>query len=132
MFKLEPEDVRVLENIEEEIAKGAQIFFAVDETNNSVMSCAMIAPIGEDVWEFEKFATRPEYSGRGLGSLCLNECIEYARCNGAKRILIVTNTKCASAVHLYRKNGFKEVPINKEVFPFERGNISFELSLDEN
>lgn len=38
MFKLEPEDVRVLENIEEELAKGAQIFFAVDETNYSVMS----------------------------------------------------------------------------------------------
>lgn len=31
MFKIEDEDIREMENIEEAIAKGGQIFFALDE-----------------------------------------------------------------------------------------------------
>ena len=33
------------------------------------------------------------------------------------------------AVHLYRKYGFDEVPVDKEKFPFERADIAFEMLL---
>lgn len=37
-------------------------------------------------------------------------------------VVIVSNRKCLHAVNLYRKNGF----IDKEKFPFDRADISFE------
>ena len=45
----------------------------------------------------------------------------------AEKIILVSNTKCVQAIHLYRKYGFTEVPVDKEKFPFERGNIAFEM-----
>ena len=35
------------------------------------------------------------------------------------------------AVHLYRKYGFDEVPVDKEKFPFERADIAFEMLLEK-
>lgn len=48
---------------------------------------------------------------------------------GIDRIIIVSNRKCVQAVHLYRKNGFTEIPVDKEKFPFERADIAFEKYL---
>lgn len=45
------------------------------------------------------------------------------------RIIIVSNRKCVQALHLYRKNGFVEIPVDKEKFPFERADIAFEKIL---
>lgn len=131
MFVLEEEDVRLLSSIDQEVARGAQIFFAIDEDTNKVASCCMVAPCEAQTWEIEKFATRKEYERRGAGTACLLACIEYAREQGAKRLVIVSNTKCWQALRLYRKYGFTEIPIDREVFPFERGNISFELKLED-
>ena len=33
------------------------------------------------------------------------------------------------ALHLYRKNGFVEMPVDKEKFPFERADIAFEMNV---
>ena len=48
---------------------------------------------------------------------------------GIDRIIIVSNRKCVQAVHLYRKNGFTEIPVDKKKFPFERADIAFEKYL---
>lgn len=50
MFVLEQEDINELEHIEESIANGGQIFFAVDE-QDQVMACCMIAPRTDGDWE---------------------------------------------------------------------------------
>jgi len=44
MFALEPQDERELENIENYIEKGGQIFFALDDDEH-VMACCMSAQI---------------------------------------------------------------------------------------
>ena len=48
-----------------------------------------------------------------------------------KKIIIVSNKKCEHAIHLYRKFGFEEVPVDKEKFPFDRADIAFELYLND-
>ena len=131
MFRLEPEDRRLLNEIENELAKGAQIFFAIDEETNRVASCCMVAPFNEDEWEIEKFATRKEFAGRGAGTATLKACVEYAKSRGCKKLLIVSNTKCEQALRLYFKAGFKEIPVDKARFPFERGDVSFEMDMNE-
>lgn len=128
MFIMENEDEHELDNIEPYIENGGQIFFALDD-NNSVMACCMIAPRDDGNWEIMKFAAKGMYTGTGAGSACLKACIDYAREQGVERIIIVSNRKCVQAVHLYRKFGFIEIPVDKEKFPFARADIAFELFL---
>ena len=128
MFVMETEDEHELDNIEPYIENGGQIFFALDD-NNSVMACCMIDHRDDGNWEIMKFAAKGMYTGTGAGSACLKACIDYAREQGVERIIIVSNRKCVQAVHLYRKFGFIEIPVDKEKFPFERADIAFELFL---
>lgn len=128
MFVLEEEDVRVLNNIEESIAQGGQIFFALDD-DGEVLACCMIAPLPNGEWEIEKFCARAMGTRTGAGSACLTACIEYAREKGVEKIVIVSNHKCEQAVRLYRKFGFVETPVDKEKFPFDRADVAFEMIL---
>ena len=86
----------------------------------------MIGPRGDGDWEIMKFAARGMYTGTGAGSACLKDCIDYVKEKQIQKLIIVSNKKCAQAVHLYRKFGFTEIPVDKEKFPFERANIAFE------
>ena len=126
MFTVEAEDIFILENVEKLIDKGAEIFFTLDDEEN-VLSCCMLEPHDGGDWEIAKFASTGKV--KGAGSLCLQACIDSAKQKGIKKLLIVSNKKCAAAVHLYRKFNFTEVPVNKKIFPFERADIAFEKYL---
>lgn len=129
MFTLEPLDEIELSNIEKYIDAGGQIFFAVDDADE-VMACCMIAPREDGDWEIMKFAASDKYKGSGAGKACLEACLNYAKEKKVEKIIIVSNKRCVQAVHLYRKYGFDEVPVDKEKFPFERGDIAFEMLLE--
>lgn len=128
MFTLEEEDVRELEQIESTLARGGNLFFALDD-GGQVMACCMVGPRPDSDWEIMKFAASGMYTGTGAGNACLRACIDYAAAQGVPRILIVSNRKCVQALHLYRKNGFVEIPVDKKKFPFQRADIAFELVL---
>lgn len=128
MFEMEAEDIRELENIEPTLENGGNIFFALDE-DGAVMACCMIGPREDGDWEIMKFAAKGMYTGTGAGDACLKACIAYAKEKEISRVIIVSNRKCVQALHLYRKNGFTEMPVDKEKFPFERANIAFEQYL---
>lgn len=128
MFVLEKEDMEVFENIEQSIGQGGQIFFAVDD-GGDVLACCMIAPLPNGEWEIEKFCARGMGTHTGAGSACLKACIDYARKKGVEKIVIVTNRKCEQAIRLYRRFGFKETPVDKEKFPYDRADIAFEMTL---
>lgn len=125
MFVLEKKDILVLNSIEESLEQGGQIFFAID-TNENVLACCMIAPLPNGIWEIEKFCAKGMYTGTGAGSACLNACINYAKEKHVKKVYIVTNKKCKHAIHLYKKFGFVEIPVDKEISSFDRADIAFE------
>lgn len=128
MFTIEQEDLAVLNNIDRSIEAGGQIFFAVDDCGE-VLACCMIAPLPNGEWEIEKFCAKGMYTGTGAGTACLKACMDYAKEKHVKKIVIVTNKKCTCAIHLYKKFGFVEVPVDKEKFPFDRADIAFEQTL---
>ncbi|MGI6216505.1 MAG: GNAT family N-acetyltransferase [Coriobacteriales bacterium] len=128
--KVEEQDEREFENIDAYLNRGGQIFVAVDD-DDSAMAVAMIAPREDGEWELMKLAARGMYTGKGAGSACLKACIDYAREKNVQRILIVSNKKCTHAIHLYRKFGFEEIPVDKELFPFERADIAFKMEMDD-
>ena len=128
MFSLEPLDELELSNIEKYIDAGGQMFFAVND-DDDVMACCMISPRDDGDWEIMKFAASDKYKGSGAGKACLKAFIEYVRARKVPKIIIVSNKRCVQAVHLYRKYGFVEVPVDKEKFPFERADIAFEMEI---
>ena len=126
MFVIEQEDILFFNSFEEMLEKGGEIFFTLDD-NEKVLACCFIGSMADGEWEIAKFASTGEV--KGAGSLCLQACIDYAKNKGIDKILIVSNTKCEAGVHLYRKFGFDEIPVDRERFPFERANIAFEKIL---
>lgn len=123
--KVEAQDVKEMENVETYIRRGGQIFFALDD-DGKALACCLIAPRDDGDWEIMKFAARGMYTGTGAGTACLKACIDYAKSKGVPKIIIVSNRKCTHAIHLYRKFGFQEIPVDKKKFPFERADIAFE------
>lgn len=131
MFVLEAEDLRIFSTLDTQLEQGGQIFFALEDVSEEVMACCMITPLSNDEWEIAKFAAKVQYKGRGAGAAVLQACIDYAKQKQIKKLVIVTNSKCQAAIHLYRKAGFTEVPVDKEKFPFERANVAFEMPLEK-
>jgi GNAT superfamily N-acetyltransferase len=124
-FVLEPADVEILENVETHIANGGMAFFAISD--GEPISTGLIEhKVGSNdpgLWEFNKFASDPNKQGHGAGSAIIGRCIEYAKEHGAQRIMLVSNTRLKAAQHLYRKFGFREVPMTDTTF--ERCNIQY-------
>lgn len=124
-FVVEPQDTAMLEQVETFIAQGAAVYFAVEQ-GTAVAAC-MVVPREGGLWEICKLATDAHFQGRGAGAAVLKACIGYAQAHGAKRLMIVSNTVLAAAMHLYAKVGFREVPISNQ--EYERVNIQLEMPL---
>lgn len=126
-YILEDEDIRILNEIDLEVQKGAIIYFAIE--NDIPISTLMLTPIGNDVYELVKFATKEGYENKGAGSMLLDYALKEAN-SFAKEIVIATNKKCLSAIHLYKKYGFLEYDA-KSTFGFSssRVDICFKLIL---
>ncbi|HIQ99063.1 MAG TPA: GNAT family N-acetyltransferase [Candidatus Scybalocola faecavium] len=124
-FKVEPQDVKMLDNVEDFLEKGAAVYFAVEQ-GRAIATC-MVNPAGGQVWEICKLATDERYRGKGAGSAVLKACMDYAKEHGAKKLMIVSNTVLSAAMHLYAKAGFKEVPV--DYMEYDRVNIQLELNV---
>lgn len=124
-FKAEPQDIEMLNNVEELIRNGAAVFFALEQERP--IAVCMIVPRKNHIWEICKLATAKEAQGKGAGWAVLEKCMNYAKDHGARKLLIVSNKILSAAMHLYAKAGFKEVPI--DYMEYERVNIQLEKTL---
>ena len=126
-YVLEDEDRRVLSTIDDSVRAGAIIFFVIE--GGIPISTLCLTPLGDNTYELVKFATKEGYYNLGAGRLLLEYVLNDAK-KFAKRIIIATNKKCYSAIHLYKKYGFKEFNSNNTYgFSSDRVDICFELYL---
>ena len=91
------------------IERGGQIFLAVED-GAVVGTCAAIYGDGPTV-EIAKLVTAPWARRRGIGRLLAQTVIDYARGIGAKKVVLVSNTKLKSALGLYASMGFGHRPL---------------------
>ncbi len=91
------------------VAPGGQVFFVVED-GKVLGTCAVILHEPE-VHEIAKMAVAPEARGRGYGDLLMEAAVEFSRRTGARRVVIVSNTRLAPAIRLYEKHGFVRVPL---------------------
>lgn len=126
-YGIEEHDREILEAPYEKIVKrGGQVFFALvkAETAGTV---ALEAQAPES-FELVKMAVAPRFRGLGIGDRLIEACIAYAVEHGKSRIGLDSNTKQIAAINLYRKYGFREVPLDPNS-PYVRVNIRMELAL---
>jgi N-acetylglutamate synthase-like GNAT family acetyltransferase len=106
MFVLEPKDEKVLGSPETTIiASGGCILFVAHPDLGIVGTCALLRT-GRDEYELTKMGVLEKARGTGAGQFLLREVIKKAKSIGAKRLYLLTNKICESAIHLYEKNGF--------------------------
>jgi DNA-binding MarR family transcriptional regulator/GNAT superfamily N-acetyltransferase len=108
MFALEENDIRLLENPRDLIVdKGGAVLFAQTPDLGVVGTCAIMRM--KDGWfELTKMGVLESARGRKVGEFLLAAAIERAKAMGvADRLYLLTNRKCAAAIHLYEKLGFQ-------------------------
>lgn len=126
-FYVEPYDDKVLSNPEKFIInKGGHIFFAVDQ--NRVFGTVALMPIeGKSIYELTKMAVLPETRGKGIGNKLLEYCINFVKSQQHPSLLLYSHRSLESAIHLYKKCGFKEIPVEKNSH-YKRADIKMELT----
>jgi ribosomal protein S18 acetylase RimI-like enzyme len=65
--------------------------------------------------------------GKGVGQALLDAAIAKAADMGLDKLVLYSNTKLEPAIHLYKKYGFTEVPLDST--SYKRSNIKMEKSL---
>lgn len=119
---LEKEDIHTFNKIDDNIASGAMIYFAVKD--NIVLATCMALPMENNTWEICKLAANKNYKHKGAGSAVFEATMKYAVKNGAKRLFLISNSKLKPALHIYEKYGFKEIKLDN--YEYLRGDIAFE------
>ena len=126
-FTVEPSDLAVFRDPEEAIVRpGGEIFFVVDD--EGVRGTCALLPHTPGVLELAKMAVSPAVQGRGYGELLMRASIAYARGRGLRKLMLVSNTRLGPAIGLYRKVGFREVPMEPGI-EYARADIQMELDL---
>lgn len=125
---LEEEDIETFHHIEESLAKGAMIYFAVE--NDVVLATCMAKQLKEDgTWELCKLGSNKYFPHKGAGSAVFEAAMNWAVNHGAKKLFILSNSKLKAALHIYEKYGFHEIKLND--YEYERGDIAFEYIVEK-
>lgn len=127
-FRLEQSDLDTFAHIDDNIiGHGGQIFLAIDESRQVVGCCALKPHPESDCHELAKMAVSPDAQGKGIGRQLGEALLDYARSHDVKRIFLEGNTRLEASIALYRKLGFKEIPLKNNAY--ERCDILMELCL---
>ena len=126
-FYVEPYDEKVLSNPQKYVIDSGGFIFLAKHNNEIVGVVALINQ--KTFFELSKMSVLPKYQGLKIGEKLMHFCIEFAKSKDWKSITLYSHRKLVPAINLYKKVGFKEVEIEKEVH-YERANIKMLLNLN--
>ena len=107
MFRLEDTDRDVLENPRARIIEpGGQILF-VEAPDIGIVGACALQKTGPTSFELTKMGVRETARGMKAGEFLLAAVIQRAKALSADPLYLLTNAKCAAAIHLYEKLGFQ-------------------------
>ena len=125
-MEVEPEDARVLGDPEGTIlTPGGVIVLAVD--GEVPVGTGALINEGGGKYELAKMAVTAAYRGRGIGQRVAEHLIATAKKMGAKEVELVSARLLPAATPLYRKLGFREIPLGEN--PYARADIRMTLEL---
>ena len=124
---VEPMDRVVLGNPQEFIIdKGGYIFFA--RLHNEIVGTFALIRKDNNVFELSKMAVSENHQGKKIGNRMLEYCLLKAKELKISQVVLFSNTILEPAIHLYRKYGFKEVPIGNS--EYKRSNVKMEIDIN--
>jgi len=127
-FWLELIDKFVLMEPEKAILQhGGAILMAT--INNEIAGTVALKKINDTTYEFTKMAVDEQFQRRGLGEALSKAAIKKAKWMGAEKLQLYSQTSLRPAILLYRKLGFKEIPMEPGIY--SRSDIKMELLLDK-
>jgi ribosomal protein S18 acetylase RimI-like enzyme len=127
-FWVEPIDDYVLTQPEEAILRqGGHILFAMagDEVAGTV---ALKKTIGQ-TFELTKMGVYDKFHGMQLGELLVTAALEKAKSAAAQQVILYSHTSLNPAIHIYRKLGFAETPLEPGLY--KRSDIKMRCPLFE-
>ena len=114
-FEVEPIDHQVLNHPQKEIIdKGGHIFYIAD--NNIIVGTVALIKIDHVTFELSKMAVKSEVQGLGYGKKMMEFCFDFCVKNNIKNLILYSNKRLESAIHIYRKVGFVEIPIQENLY----------------
>jgi N-acetylglutamate synthase-like GNAT family acetyltransferase len=124
-FWMEPVDIDVLQNPDEHIIqKGGSILMAYYE--KEIAGTVALRFVSNGVYEFTKMAVEEKFRGKHIGLALAEEAIRKAKSLKAEKIILYSNTRLVTAITLYKKIGFIEIPVDGT---YARSDIKMELKL---
>ena len=126
-FYVEPYDEQLLRNPHKYVLEpGGFIFFA--RYQNKIVG--VVSLINQKTFfELSKMAVSPKYQGLKIGQKLLEFCIDFAKELHWKSITLYSHRSLVPAINLYKKLGFKEVAVEKDVH-YKRADIKMLLELN--
>lgn len=125
-FFMEPFDMEQLEHPDQTIlAYGGEILFA--EWKGEIVGTVALKKLDGPQYELIKMGVLPRAQGKNIGFLLGKAALELAKAKGAEKVVLYTNSILAPAVGLYRKMGFRSVPI--EPNKYDRCDVKMEVIL---
>lgn len=122
-FRVEPKDELVLSDPQGQIIdKGGIIFYA--KYNDEIVGTVSLIKIDNTTYELSKMAVTDGVQGLGIGKQLMLHCLAIAEAKGMEKLILYSNRKLLSAIHLYEKFGFVEIPLEDVVY--ERADIKME------
>jgi putative acetyltransferase len=103
-------DLLMLDHPEREIlGTGGVIYLA--KVGELIVGSAALINDGKGIFELAKMAVTDSFKGKGISKLLIEKCLEKAKELEAKKIYLQSNSQLSTALALYKKYGFKEVPV---------------------
>ncbi|CCH55914.1 GCN5-related N-acetyltransferase [Fibrisoma limi BUZ 3] len=125
-FTLEPHDLEQLDHPETHILPNQGAIFLA-KLDDEIVGTVALVNTGETGFELAKMSVTPKAQGRGIGKqLCL-AALDYARQIGLRSVWLESNRRAKTALALYERVGFREVPLVPS--PYARADIRMEIDL---
>lgn len=127
-FTVEEPDRILLEYPQEKILdKGGYICFA--RIGDQIAGTCALKKYNDDLYELIKMGVDAKYRGLQLGKKLGLHIIEKAKEMGCKTLFLESNKSLSPALHLYKRLGFKQVPLSSSMSEYERADIKMEMEL---
>lgn len=107
MFRLEDTDRHVLEHPRATIIDAGGAIFFVEAKGLGIVGTCALQPTGGGGVELTKMGVREAARGLKAGEFLLSAAIARAAALRADPLYLLTNARCAAAIHLYEKAGFR-------------------------
>jgi DNA-binding MarR family transcriptional regulator/N-acetylglutamate synthase-like GNAT family acetyltransferase len=78
----------------------------IAEMNGENVGCVMLVKDNDEVARVRLLLVDPKARGLGLGARLVDECVQFARQAGYKRVTLWTHSVLTAARHVYEKAGF--------------------------